>query len=57
MCLLQIEAAHPFHISEEGNQLKFDADPVAPLSFAQNEFVILHGELGYRFQRINRDRK
>ena len=53
MCLLEIEAAHAFHIAEERDQLELDADPVAPLSLAQNKFMILHGDLGYRFQRIH----
>ena len=44
MCLLEVKAAHAFHISKEGNQLELDADPVAPLAFTQNEFVTLHRE-------------
>ena len=55
MRLLEIKATDALHIAKVGNELELDMDPVAPLSLAQHEFLILHCESGDWFQRIDSD--
>ena len=57
MRLLEIKAADPFDVSDKWNQLELNVDPVAPFSFAQHEFLVLHGELRDRLQRIDGNRE
>src|SRR6185312_4026734 len=55
MRLLQIKAADPRHVADEWNQLELNVDPLAPLSLAENECLVLHRKLCHRLERIDGD--